>query len=108
MFNILIEDNSPSAYGPLAVRSVNLTTNNGGNGGNLNKITICHIPPGNPGNPQTITISTNALQAHLDHGDSVGSCENDGNIVYTTFHNHAQGKISTDMQKVLEYFIMNL
>lgn len=25
-----------------------------------NKITICHVPPGNTGNPQTITISRSA------------------------------------------------
>ncbi len=40
------------------------------------KVTICHIPPGNPANWHTITISTNALQTHLDrHGDFEGSCE---------------------------------
>lgn len=33
------------------------------------KITICHMPPGNPDNCHQITISTNALQPHLDHGD---------------------------------------
>lgn len=41
------------------------------------KITICHIPPGNPGNTHEITISVNALQAHLDHGDHIGSCDCD-------------------------------
>src|SRR5687768_17576381 len=35
-----------------------------------NKITICHIPPGNPGNCHEITISINALQAHLGHDDT--------------------------------------
>lgn len=43
----------------------NAKTNNNG------KITICHIPPGNPGNMHQITISVNALQAHLDHGDII-------------------------------------
>lgn len=38
------------------------------------KVTICHIPPGNPGNAHTITISLNALQAHLAHGDTIGAC----------------------------------
>jgi hypothetical protein len=33
------------------------------------KITICHIPPGNPANAHAITISVNALPAHLAHGD---------------------------------------
>jgi hypothetical protein len=40
-------------------------------------VDICHIPPGNPDNPVTITISENALSAHLDHGDSVGKCESE-------------------------------
>ena len=39
------------------------------------KVDICHIPPGNPDNPQTITISENALSAHLEHGDRVGACD---------------------------------
>ncbi|MFY9820783.1 MAG: calcium-binding EGF-like domain-containing protein [Thermoanaerobaculia bacterium] len=38
------------------------------------KVQVCHIPPGNPGNFHTITISENALQAHLGHGDLLGSC----------------------------------
>jgi hypothetical protein len=39
------------------------------------KVDVCHIPPGNPDNAHTITISENALGAHLDHGDSVGACD---------------------------------
>ncbi len=38
---------------------------------NDKKITICHVPPGNPGNMHKITISYNALQTHLDHGDFI-------------------------------------
>ena len=33
------------------------------------KVTICHVPPGNPGNCHEITVSINALQAHYGHGD---------------------------------------
>jgi hypothetical protein len=41
----------------------------------VEKVTICHIPPGNPGNPQTITVGAPAVPAHLaEHGDSIGSC----------------------------------
>ena len=41
----------------------------------LPKVTICHIPPGNPDNAHTITISENALQAHINnHGDIPGAC----------------------------------
>ncbi len=38
------------------------------------KTTICHLPPGNPGNPQTITVGTPSVPAHLAHGDRVGAC----------------------------------
>jgi len=39
------------------------------------KVDVCHIPPGNPENVHTISISENALAAHMDHGDSLGRCE---------------------------------
>ena len=39
------------------------------------KVEVCHIPPGNPDNARTITISENAVPAHLDHGDHLGACE---------------------------------
>ena len=38
------------------------------------KVKVCHIPPDDPANFHTITISENALQAHLDHGDKFGAC----------------------------------
>ena len=37
------------------------------------KVTICHK------GKNTITISINALPAHLDHGDTVGPCPDDAN-----------------------------
>ena len=43
------------------------------------KITICHIPPGNPDNPISITISASALNAHLSHGDNTDSCPSSTN-----------------------------
>ena len=39
------------------------------------KVEICHIPPGNPDNIHTLTVSENALSAHLAHGDTCGPCE---------------------------------
>ncbi len=36
------------------------------------RVMICHIPPGNPDNAHTITVSINALPAHLAHGDHCG------------------------------------
>jgi cytoskeletal protein RodZ len=41
------------------------------------KVLICHIPPGNHDNPQTISVSENAVPAHLAHGDSLGACTED-------------------------------
>ena len=38
------------------------------------KITICHVPPGNPANMHPITISVKALTAHMAHGDFMGGC----------------------------------
>jgi hypothetical protein len=43
-------------------------------GGN-DKVTICHIPPGNPSNAHTISVGASAVKAHLDHGDNMGDCE---------------------------------
>ncbi len=58
--------------------------NGNGNGGGGDKITICHIPPGNTGNPQTITISRSAWKVDgkgegghgpgLHGGDYEGPC----------------------------------
>ena len=44
------------------------------NGDKNKKVEICHRPPGNPDNAHTIRVSENALQAHLDHGDTKGPC----------------------------------
>ncbi len=49
----------------------------GGENGEDSKVTICHMPPGNPGNSVTITVSTNAVPAHLAHGDTLGPCSRD-------------------------------
>jgi len=43
-------------------------------GNNLNKVVVCHVPPGNPANEHNICISENAVQAHLNHGCYVGLC----------------------------------
>lgn len=45
-----------------------------GNSG-VQKVEICHIPPGNSGNAHTICISEDAVADHLAHGCQLGSCE---------------------------------
>lgn len=42
----------------------------------MNKVTVCHVPPGNPGNCHEIEVSMNALDAHLAHGDDM-VCHNE-------------------------------
>jgi len=41
----------------------------------VDKVTICHIPPGNVENAHTITVGKPALRAHLSHNDIEGSCD---------------------------------
>jgi hypothetical protein len=67
-----------ATVGPCSQDSNQPTDPNNGNSGASNpveeKITICHIPPGNPNNPQTIEIPLSAWAAHQAHGDVIGSC----------------------------------
>jgi hypothetical protein len=43
--------------------------------GGAEKVTICHIPPGNPANAHTITVGAPAVPTHLaQHGDCLGAC----------------------------------
>jgi len=44
------------------------------NGKSSKKTTICHIPPGNPDQKMTLSVGSSSVPAHLDHGDSLGSC----------------------------------
>jgi hypothetical protein len=42
---------------------------------NHKKVLICHVPPGNPAAAHTISISENAVSAHLKHHDDyLGAC----------------------------------
>lgn len=42
-----------------------------------NKVTICHVPPGNPANTHLISVAPSAIPAHLKHGDGVCAPGND-------------------------------
>ncbi|MGB1269448.1 MAG: hypothetical protein ACPG45_06895 [Flavobacteriaceae bacterium] len=51
-----------------------VTSNTKDNEQSNEKITICHIPPGNPENAHSIEISVHAWPAHQAHGDVIGNC----------------------------------
>jgi hypothetical protein len=71
------------------------TKTNGTNGGNTSgtsgntsdntsdadneKVTVCHIPPGNASNRHSLVIARSALKAHLAHGDKEGACDDGKN-----------------------------
>jgi hypothetical protein len=38
------------------------------------KVSVCHVPPGNPLGAHTIIIGAAAVPAHLAHGDELGEC----------------------------------
>jgi len=41
----------------------------------LEKITLCHVPPGNPSKAHSISIASSSVSAHLAHGDYLGTCD---------------------------------
>jgi hypothetical protein len=43
-------------------------------GKNLDKVQICHIPPGTPDKPKTLCVAQSSVPAHLAHGDLLGAC----------------------------------
>lgn len=104
----------PTTNAPLLLRTENYTNSSAGSvvvgpGSNNNMVTICHKPQGSL--PVTITIPQSELAFHLAHGDSQGSCNSvngAGRIYYTTFHNHPNGLISSDMKHILDFIILNL
>lgn len=111
MWEVLVEDNTETDFGPLAIRTSYNSTGNASNksGGHQEWITICFYPPGNPENSQTLTIPISAWPAHEALGATLGPCEGGGGtILYTAFHNHHGEEICEDIEKILEYFIINL
>jgi hypothetical protein len=41
----------------------------------MDKVNICHAPPGRPSNTQTINVPfVGAMADHLKHGDTIGVC----------------------------------
>ena len=44
-------------------------------GNNGDKVQICHVPNGDLSKAKTLCVSPNAVQAHLNKGDFLGSCD---------------------------------
>ena len=66
------QESSPTqaAVTPTVIEEDGVVTQSG-----VEKVTICHIPPGNPGNAHTITVGEPAVAAHVaEHFDTVGPC----------------------------------
>ncbi len=40
------------------------------------RVTLCHVPPGNPNKAHTIIVGGPAVEMHLEHGDFIGACSN--------------------------------
>jgi hypothetical protein len=76
------------------------------------KVFICHAPPGNPSNSNTLSISVNAVAAHLSQhsDDRLGSCSDapcaaPSNLTMST--NATNGSISAPTKVDATEFIMN-
>lgn len=66
------QESSPTqpAVSQMAIEDDGVVTRSG-----VEKVTICHIPPGNPDNAHTITVGAPAVPAHIaEHGDTIGPC----------------------------------
>lgn len=64
---------------------------------NVQKVEVCHIPPGNPNNAHTICISENAVAAHLAQGSLLGDCseqEDCPNVSAQQIQTHSQSNLS--------------
>ena len=55
---------------------------------------VCHIPKGNPDNYHTIVVGTPAVRAHLAHGDELGECGSDGNVVLEEYELKKAAKLA--------------
>ena len=66
------------------------------------KVSVCHVPPGNPDNAHIICIAPSAVPAHLGHGCVLGDCstpvglpDNDPTGGYTLVVSLAPNPMST-------------
>jgi hypothetical protein len=65
---------TPTAYVAFLVLAALVAVPQLAAGQSTDKVTICHIPPGNPANAHTIVVGAPAVPAHLEHLDHLGPC----------------------------------
>ena len=71
---------------------------------NSGKITVCHIPPGNVENCHEISVSMNALEAHLNHGDNlVCNDENESELYETIARDFMNSQLNTAVSVIYGY-----
>jgi Zn-dependent metalloprotease len=64
-------------------------------GKKLDKVEICHFPPGSPSNKsQTLCVALQAVETHLAHGDQLAACGTDHNCydLKSSIANNINGK----------------
>jgi len=73
-------------------------------GTNGKKVYICHVPQGNPTNPQTLSISVNAVPAHIPGhgGDHLGACDQSCDSLKVTL---AEGELITSWDGALSVIV---
>ena len=73
VFTVLVTNN----YGCTTTATISICVTDVRVPGSNNKVYVCHAPPGNPANSHTLSISVNAVPAHLGNhpGDRLGSCD---------------------------------
>ncbi len=68
----VMDDNGCSATDSVIVCAIDVRCGN-----NLDKVEMCHYPPGNPENSHTICVGIASVEDHLAHGDMLAACGTD-------------------------------
>jgi PKD repeat protein len=97
-----------NTYGCTATATISICVTDirvvGSNG--AGKVYLCHVPNGNPANRQTLSISVNAVDAHLTQhpGDRLGSCDQSpcgSSVVVTSTGNSKSATAAKEVNEVV-------
>lgn len=65
-----------------------------------NKVEICHVPSGKPSKADENCVSKNSVEAHLAHGDYLGSCRTTGWNIFDWRTNTATAEVAEEAPAV--------